>query len=159
MDYPKLYRKRLIPNECIPLKDDFILQYNDDIIFTSWNTLKPRTDFDHGYSCYFQKENIKISKFLCSDGSLCKWYCDIVDFESDSEENALIVIDLLADVIIEPDGSVKVLDLDELTQAYQEHLISIDQLLLSLNAVDRLLKRIYNKQFFDLVDSIFSPYQ
>ena len=51
MDYPVLYRKRLIPEECIPLKDDIILYMDDEVIVTKWNTLKPRKDFHHGYSC------------------------------------------------------------------------------------------------------------
>ena len=32
---PRLYRKRLIPEECIPLFDDVILSFQDDVLVTS----------------------------------------------------------------------------------------------------------------------------
>ena len=41
MDYPVLYRKRLIPEECVLLKDDVILYMDDNVIVTKWVTLKP----------------------------------------------------------------------------------------------------------------------
>lgn len=158
MDYPKLYRKRLIPSECILLKDDHILVYNDDIILTSWNTLHPRTDFDHGFSCYFRNKNIKVSRFLHPDGSLCKWYCDIVDYETVLLPDSITVVDLLADVIVEPDGFVKVMDLDELSQAFSLKLISLSQLQLSLYTLNQLLEHIYNDDFFNIILPIFAPY-
>ena len=36
---PWLYRKRLIPEECIPLFDDVILFFGDDTLVTSWRTV------------------------------------------------------------------------------------------------------------------------
>ena len=62
----QIYRKRLIPDECILLKDDEILEIDEDYIVTKWKTLKPRRDFSHGYSCYFLKLGFKISKFFSS---------------------------------------------------------------------------------------------
>ena len=41
-DNPVLYRKRMIPEECVLLKDDKVLELTDDIIITKWNTLKPK---------------------------------------------------------------------------------------------------------------------
>ena len=58
----KLFRKRIIPNECILLKDDIILSANEEFIITKWNALKPKKDLHHGYSCFFLKEGFKISK-------------------------------------------------------------------------------------------------
>ena len=114
METLKIYRKRIIPDECILLKDDVILEANDEIIITKWKTLKPRRDFHHGYSCYFLKTGYKVSKFYREDDSLLYWYCDIVDYTYDEAQNSLIVTDLLADVVIYPDGYVKVLDIEEL---------------------------------------------
>ena len=48
---PILYRKRLIPDECVLLKDDVILYRDDQMIVTGWHTLKPRKDLHHGCSC------------------------------------------------------------------------------------------------------------
>ena len=109
---PILFRKRLIPQECVQLKDDVILSCNDTVIVTKWNALKPRKDLHHGYSCYFLKEGFKVSKFYAADNSLLYWYCDIVDFAYEGEDR-LIVTDLLADVIYYPNGFVKVVDIDE----------------------------------------------
>ena len=32
----QIYRKRLIPEECILLKDDIIVEQNEDYILTKW---------------------------------------------------------------------------------------------------------------------------
>ncbi|HOO80110.1 MAG TPA: DUF402 domain-containing protein [Lachnospiraceae bacterium] len=154
MTEPILYRKRLIPEECILLKDDIILEYNDDIILTKWNALKPKKDLHHGYSCYFKKEGYKVSKFYQADNSLLYWYCDIVDYEYDAASNKLVVVDLLADVIIYPDHSVKVVDLDEMVTALDAGLITIEQLKHSITQLDKLLQIIYQDQFYTLTKYI-----
>lgn len=165
-----LYRRRLIPDECISLKDDVILRYDSDMIVTSWDTFRPKQDFDHGASVYYLKKGIKVSKFLRNDGSLAFWYCDIVDYTYDSagrtvspdnetsvkdaghspEYDSLTCIDLLADVVVFPDGFVKVVDLDELVEAAECGLISEQTLHSVLLRVNELLKTIYSGSFDDL---------
>ncbi len=147
MDKPVLYRRRLIPDECIELKNDHILRCDDEIIVTSWRALHPKPDLDHGYSAYFLKEGIKVSRFLHADESLLYWYCDIVDYDFDESQNRLIVTDLLADVVIYPDGFVKVLDLDELVEAAKGSLICEDTLHSVLLRVNELLTTIYRGEF------------
>lgn len=145
--YPILYRKRLIPEECVLLKDDIILSCNEDIIVTKWNALKPKKDLHHGYSCYFLKEGYKVSKFYQEDNSLLYWYCDIVDYEYQKKGNRLVVTDLLADVLIYPDGFVKVVDIDEMVICLNEQKISLEQLKHSLTQLDKLLQIIYDGRF------------
>lgn len=152
--YPILYRKRLIPEECVLLKDDIILSCNEDIIVTKWNALKPKKDLHHGYSCYFLKEGYKVSKFYQEDNSLLYWYCDIVDYEYKKEDNRLVVTDLLADVLIYPDGFVKVVDINEMVICLNEQKISLEQLKRSLTQLDKLLQIIYNGQFETLTHPI-----
>lgn len=147
MTIPTLYRRRIIPDECIPLKDDTILECTEERIVTSWHALRPKKDLHHGYSCYFLKEGFKVSKFYYEDGRLLYWYCDIVDFEHRKDTNELIVTDLLADVIIYPDGFVKVVDLDELVTALDCGTLSLDTLKSSLQKLDRLLQLIYKGKF------------
>lgn len=147
MTNPILYRRRIIPEECILLKDDIILSCDEERIITSWNALHPKKNLHHGMSCYFLKEGFKISKFCYEDGSLLYWYCDIVDYNYNSVDNSLIVTDLLADVIIYPDGFVKVVDLEELVTALESRSISLDTLKSSLLRLDRLLGLIYSNQF------------
>ena len=127
MDQLKIYRKRIIPDECILLKDDIILERTPDRIITKWNTLNPRRDFHHGYSCYYLNLGYKVSKFYREDDTLLYWYCDIVDYRYQEAENALIVTDLLADVVIYPDGYIKVLDVNELAIALEKKLCEPDR--------------------------------
>lgn len=142
-----LYRKRIIPDECILLKDDVILSSNEDHIITAWQALHPKKDLHHGSSCYFLKEGFKVSKFCRRDNSLLYWYCDIVDYDYHPEDHTLIVTDLLADVIIYPDGFVKVVDLDELVTALESHSIDLDILKSSLLRLNKLLQIIYSGHF------------
>lgn len=147
MTDPILYRKRLIPEECILLKDDTVLYRDDQIIVTGWNSLKPRKDLHHGCSCYYLSEGIKVSRFYKEDNSLIFWYCDIVDYAYDEAADTYVVTDLLADVIVYPDGFVKVVDLDELVTARQSHILSENMLDAALLRLDRLLKIIYSGDF------------
>lgn len=137
-----IYRKRLIPDECMPLKNDLILYEDDSILITKWNTLKPRSDFHHGYSCYYLKEGCKVSRFYKEDGSLLYWYCDIITHTVENE-NDLIITDLLADVIIYPDGFVQLMDLDELCDAKEKELITETQFFLAIKQLGSLLDTVY----------------
>ncbi len=143
----QIYRKRLIPDECILLKDDIILEQNEDIILTKWNTLNPKTTFSHGCSCYFLHDGIKVSKFYRHDNSLLYWYCDVVSYDYNNDENVLVVTDLLADVIVHADGSVQVVDLDELAEAFEKGIITNQQLSACLRQLDQLLSYIYRDKF------------
>ena len=42
MNISKIYRKRIIPAECILLKDDIIVAQNEETLVTKWNTLNPK---------------------------------------------------------------------------------------------------------------------
>ena len=156
MNFSKLYRKRLIPMECILLKDDTIEYCSDEMLVTSWKTLKPKTEFSHGCSCYFFNEGFKVSKFYKQDGQLLYYYCDIVEFEKNDEDDSLIITDLLADVILYPDGKVHVMDLDELADAQEQALISGTQLNRSLRQLDKLLNIIYKGDFSQLLEKMES---
>lgn len=153
METLKLYRKRIIPSECLLLKGDKIERADEDVIVTSWTTINPKQEFSHGCSCYFLKQGFKVSKFYRHDNSLLYWYCDIVDFEKNEEENSLTVTDLLADVIIYPDGQVKVVDLDELADALDKGLISQELMSACLRRLNDLLTMIYRDKF----DRLQSP--
>ena len=154
MEYPSLYRKRIIPNECILLKDDVILSWNRERIVTRWNALKPKKDLHHGYSCYFLREGYKVSKFYTVDDSLLYYYCDIITSEYIEAINSFIVTDLLADVIVYPDGFVKVVDLDEMVPALEEGGISLDDLKSALISCNSLLTEIYAGRLCELTTYI-----
>lgn len=145
-----LYRKRFIPNEIKPLTDDKILYADDSVIITSWNTLKPRTDFASGISAYYRKEGFKISRHYGSDGTFTRWYCDIIS--ETPIENGLIFSDLLIDVIIFPDGTVRVVDLDEAADALEQGLITTELLTTALRSTDKLLSYIHQGRFSELTE-------
>ena len=147
MTISRLYRRRLIPSECILLKDDIILEQNDEFIITKWNTIHPKPDFSHGCSCYFLREGIKVSKIYREDGTLVYWYCDIVDFTFDEATETLTVTDLLADVILYPEGRMEGVDLDELAEAMERELITKEQMTTCLRNLNHLLSMIYRDKF------------
>ncbi len=143
----RLYRRRLIPMECILLKDDIIVEQNDEYIVTKWNTLHPKPDFSHGCSCYFLREGIKVSKVYRADDTLLYWYCDIVDYDFNPSDSSLTITDLLADVILYPDGHMKVVDLDELAEAMERGLITKEQMTACLRSLNHLLTIVYRDKF------------
>lgn len=147
MNEVKLYRKRIIPEECILLEDDVILHIDPEVIITKWNTIRPKKTLHHGYSCYFLERGFKVSKFYDHDGNLISWYCDIITHTFDPSANTYIFTDLLVDVIVYPDGFVRVVDLDELADAQREGLISPENMQKALRRTDKLLSLIYKGAF------------
>ncbi len=147
MENIRLYRKRIIPEECVFLKDDVILYRDKEVIVTRWNTLHPKKTLHHGYSCYFLERGFKVSKFYDHDNRLISWYCDIISHTYDEAEDTYVFTDLLADVIVYPDGFVRVVDLDELADAFRDGLIDSDQLQTALRHLDKLLSQIYKGAF------------
>ena len=142
-----IYRKRYFPPENILLKDDIVVQQTEDYVLTKWKTLKPKAAFSHGCSCYYLKQGFKVSKYFRTDGSLLYWYCDIVDYEWNEERTKLVVTDLLADVILYPDGKLRVLDLDELAEAFERGLLSPEKMVVCMQRLNHLLEYIYKDRF------------
>lgn len=140
-----LYRKRYLPEETIHLKDDVILFQDENRIVTSWDTLKPRKDIKRGISAYFIKDGIKVSKIFNAANQLVYWYCDII--RTEKKENCLIFHDLLVDVILYPDGQIKVVDLDELGLLLQKGSIDASFVSDALTLTDRLLTIMYSGGF------------
>ena len=135
-----LFRKRLIPSECVNLKDDTIVHIDKEKIITSWQTFRPKAEFSHGISYYVLNEGYKISKF----------------YRYDKDTDTYVFTDLLADVIIENSGFVRVVDLDELADACSQGLISNDMLVNSLHKLNNLLSTIYNGTFRNYIDILES---
>lgn len=147
----QLFRKRHIPEECIPLKNDTVLHLDSSCLVTSWNVLKPRSDFASGISLFDFGKHWKITRVAKADGSLYHWYCDImkvhISEDKESDTSTYLMEDLLIDIVIEPDGSVHVLDLDEAAEAFEKGLITGADLTLALNAADALLRIIRSGEF------------
>ena len=140
----KLYRKRFIPDEIVDLKNDRIVYHEGDMLITEWDVLHPKANFSHGISCYYMDQGWKISKFLNKKKELVYYYCDIIETSYLEEENAYLFTDLLADVIVYPNGAVEVVDLDELSDALEAGVITIREIKQALRTLDALLKVIYS---------------
>ncbi len=147
MNQLRLFRRRIIPEECVLLEDDVVLYQDREVIITKWETLHPKKTLHHGLSCYFLERGFKVSKFYDHEGRLISWYCDIISWTFDPETNTYVFTDLLADVIVYPDGSVRVVDLDELADALRDDLITREQMDTALRHLDKLLRLIYKGAF------------
>ena len=152
----QIYRKRLIPEECILLKDDIIVEQNEDYILTKWKTLNPKTTFSHGCSCYYLKEGFKISKVFDAADRLVYWYCDIIETEYRPNENTYIFHDLLIDVLIYPDKHVEVVDLDEFADFTENLTLPAPLLAKALRQTNNLLRFIYEGHLDELTEPITS---
>ena len=154
MDKPKLYRKRIIPEEIVLLDKDEVLYRDGGHIVTKWNTIKPKKILHHGCSCYFLEEGYKVSKFYREDGSLIYWYCDIISYTYDSAEDSYIFTDLLADVLVYPNGEVRVVDVGEIADALTDKTLTIEQMIPALRSLDKLLNVIYSGNFGEIQNKI-----
>lgn len=143
----KLYRKRYIPEEFTPLSNDEIILLEDNLLITHWKTLKPRQDFVGGHSAFFMDKGWKISRITDCEDNVTHWYCDIIDVKKNEEENSIIYEDLLFDVVVYPNGKLKVLDSDEAADAFEQGLITREQLLSALRSMNELLNIIYQGRF------------
>ncbi len=154
MDKPKLYRKRIIPEEIVLLDKDKILYSDKTHIVTKWNTIKPKKILHHGCSCYFLEEGFKVSKFYREDGTLMYWYCDIISYTYDPDEDSYVFTDLLADVLIYPDGRVEVVDVGEIADALTDGTLTTEEMIPALRSLDKLLGIIYSGEFRTIQDRI-----
>lgn len=154
MNTLKLYRKRFIPEELVFLKNDLILVQEESLIVTKWTALHPRNDIAGGISAYYIDKGIKVSKIFDKDSKLVYWYCDIIQMKYGTAPDTLIIEDLLIDVILYEDGSVKILDLDELCDALDRKFISMEEAKYALRVLDTLLKIIYLGRFNTLKEPV-----
>ena len=142
---PKLFRIRFIPQESIDISSDNTLYRDNCYLITSWKPIRSRTDIISGVSCVFLEEGWKISAFMDREDHIKYWYCDIIDIKYDPKEDTYFLYDLLIDIIIREDGKVEVIDLEELAKAFDEGLITKEQLAMSLIRSNNLLRKIYQQ--------------
>lgn len=143
----KLYRKRFIPDETVYLKDDEILFSNSQLIITKWTCLHPRKDIARGFSAYCLTSGFKINKIYNASNQLVYWYCDIIRHDFEASTNSLIVTDLLVDIIVYPDGTSRVLDLEEVADCLNSGVISVSTASEALKKTHQLLDIIYSNAF------------
>lgn len=154
MTVPMLYRRRFIPNELIPLKDDVILKMDKDLIITKWVTLHPRKDIARGISAFYLDKGYKVSKIYDKNNKVVYWYCDIIQAKIEAEKNTVIIEDLLIDVILYNDGTMRIMDLDELADALDQKLVTQQEATYALRTLNGLLKIISDGDFHILQEPV-----
>lgn len=144
---PKIIRKRLIPFEEVDISNDIILYRDENLLITKWNVIRARNDFSNGVSYTFLNDGFKIGRFYNDYKNLLFWYCDIIETHYEPCTDTYTLLDLLIDIKIMPDGSVKVIDLDEFAEAIEQKLITESQAINALRKTDMLLCKIYRGEF------------
>ena len=155
---PELYkpytvtRRRYIPDEIITLNHDTIYYVSDELIVSGWKAIRLRPDISGGFSAYYPKLGIKTSKLFDGNGDLLYWYNDISELAFNG--NDINFTDLLIDLIVFPDNSIKILDLDEFAEAIEKNYITKEQEIKALNSFHTLLDYIYNNDYSNLQEPI-----
>ncbi len=154
MNTPLLYRRRFIPNELIHLKDDVILLNEKDLIITQWVTLHPRKDIARGISAFYLDKGYKVSKIYDKNNQIVYWYCDIIQVKAQPDKNTVIIEDLLVDILLYEDGKMRIMDLDELCDAFDQQLITEAEFTKALRTLNNLLQIIYKGEFDTLKEPV-----
>jgi predicted RNA-binding protein associated with RNAse of E/G family len=164
MSFPILYRRRFIPDELIHLKDDIILVMEKDLIITKWVTLHPHKDIARGVSAFYLDKGYKVSKIYDKNDQLVYWYCDIIQVKYGfngtepgklpADKNTVIIEDLLIDVILNNDGTMNIMDLDELAEALERQLITQKEATYALRTLNNLLNIISSGKFNSLQEPV-----
>ena len=139
----RILRKRYIPFETVDLTSDELLYKDENHLITRWKPIRPRKDIASGFSCVFLKKGWKISAFRDENQKILYWYCDILDIEYHKETDTYTLHDLLTDIKIMTDGRVELIDLDELAIAFEQKIITNEQLISSLKKSNELLDFAY----------------
>ena len=147
MKKPTILRKRFIPYETVDISGDELLYRDNSLLITRWDSIRPRDDFNSGVSYTFLDEGYKVGRFYSAQGTFLYWYCDIIDVEYDKNNDKYLLTDLLVDIKLMPDGALRVLDTDELAQALEQGLITVEQVCSALKKLNKVLKLIYDGQF------------
>lgn len=147
-------RKRYIPDEIISLTNDTIYYVSDELIVTGWRAIRTRPDISGGFSAYYPKLGIKVSKLFDGDGRLLYWYNDISELSFAGKN--INFTDLLIDLVVYPDNSIRILDLDEFAEAVEKNYITKEQEVRALNSFHALLDYIYNDEYSLLQEPIYA---
>ncbi|HBY20406.1 MAG: hypothetical protein A2Y24_06630 [Clostridiales bacterium GWE2_32_10] len=144
MQSVKLLRKRYIPNETVDISGDEVIYVDEELLVSRWVPIHNREDIKYGISYLYINKGFKVAKVYNYNNELDHYYCDIMQVERDKFTNTYTEIDLLVDIVVYRNGEVRVLDLDELSEARQKKLITEEQLLYALEHANKLLNIIYN---------------
>lgn len=95
---------------------------------------------------YWLDRSYNVFQFLDDDGRTRLWYCNIGTIPQ-LTENELVYVDLDIDVLVQPDGSYQILDLDEFNVNVETFNYPEDVKTEVFRSLDELIRRIDAREF------------
>lgn len=143
----KRFKRKFFPPITFDISNDELHYHNDDIMVTSWIPENSDMGVAKAVSVFFLKEGFQISKKFDKKGNFLYWYCDIIAIEQNTQENSITFVDLIADVVVLPNGQVELIDLDEFADAIEKNIIEREYIAQAVRSMHNLLEYIYKQDF------------
>jgi protein associated with RNAse G/E len=93
-----------------------------------------------------------VFRFLKDDGTTRLWYCNI-NTPPQFRDGVLTYVDLDIDILVQPDFSLQVLDMEEFEMNARKYGYSAEEKRQAQNAVDEVISMIETRQFPFMLDS------
>lgn len=90
-------------------------------------------------------KNVAVSVCINNKDKIIEWYFDIAKNTYLTEQGVPYIEDLYLDVILTPDGKIKVIDQDELQEALDNKDISMEEFDLAYKVANNLIEQIEGK--------------
>lgn len=95
---------------------------------------------------YFVRKGYTISKVFQRNGEFMYYYCDVMDMRQVGRTR-YVMVDLLLDMIVYPDGRYHVIDIDEFATAIEKGQLKRRQQVHALRTLDKMI-RLQTQQKF-----------
>lgn len=95
---------------------------------------------------YFVRKGYTISKVFHRSGEFMYYYCDVMDMRQVSRTR-YVMVDLLLDMIVYPDGRYHVIDIDEFATAIEKGQLKRRQQVHALRTLDKMIRLQTQRQF------------
>jgi predicted RNA-binding protein associated with RNAse of E/G family len=93
---------------------------------------------------YFVRKGYTISKVFRRSGEFLYYYCDVMEMRQVGKLR-YVMVDLLLDLIIEPEGHYRLIDIDEFADSLEKGVLKKRQQLHALRTLD-LMTRLQSKR-------------
>lgn len=87
---------------------------------------------------YFVRKGYTISKVFRRNGEFLYYYCDVMEMRQVGRYR-YVMVDLLFDLIVEPEGHYKVIDVDEFADSVEKGSLKKRQQVYALRTLDRMI--------------------
>ncbi|WP_170105660.1 DUF402 domain-containing protein [Desmospora activa] len=95
---------------------------------------------------YFVKKGYTISKVFQKSGEFLYYYCDVMEMRQVGRLR-YVMVDLLLDMIVYPDGRYHLIDVDEFAEAIEKGQLKRRQQVHSLKTLDKMIQLQTNRSF------------